>query len=174
MGTIQLPPDFREFLRLLDSKGARYLLIGGYAVGYHGYPRPTGDMDVWVDRSPANVAKVVAALHEFGFDMADVSAELFADPDTVVRFGYPPLRLELLTDLSGLTFDGCYAQRIVETLDGIPVSILSLNDLRINKRAAGRGKDIEDLRHLPRAPDGPTARPRRAGRPRSGSGRGSR
>ena len=153
MDTIPLPPDFRDLLRSLHAHGARYLLIGGYAVIYHGYVRSTGDMDVWVGPGEENAAKVAAALREFGLDIPDVSAELFADPDTVVQFGYPPFRIDLLTDLAGLSFDECYERRVVDTLDGIEVSVLGLSDLRANKRAVGRGKDVEDLKQLPKVRD---------------------
>jgi len=153
MDTIPLPPDFRDLLQSLGAHGARYLLIGGYAVIYHGYVRSTGDMDVWVGPGQENVERVATALREFGLDIPDVSAELFADPNTVVQFGYPPFRVDLLTDLAALSFDECYARRVVDTLDGIEVSILSLGDLRANKRAVGRGKDIEDLKQLPKARD---------------------
>jgi hypothetical protein len=149
MGTIQLPLDFREFLQLLSTKDVRYLLIGGYAVGYHGYPRPTGDIDIWVRPDPENLARLVAALHEFGFGMPEVTVDLFDGPDTFVQFGYPPLRLDLLTEVLGATFDECYAERIVDDLDGVEVSLINRAHLKATKRATGRDKDREDLRNLP-------------------------
>src|SRR5689334_4362487 len=103
---IQLPSDFKEFLKLLNSHEVRYLLIGGYAVNYHGYPRATGDIDVWVDREPSNAARVTAALHDFGFRQA--SPELFIEPGNVVRMGVSPLRIEVLTRPSGVEFADCY------------------------------------------------------------------
>jgi predicted nucleotidyltransferase len=149
MATTRLPTDFREFLQSLGEHGARYLLIGGYAVGYHGHARPTGDLDVWVETTKDNLERVVAALHQFGFDMPDVSVNLFSDPDTILRFGYPPLRIELMTQLSGVTFEECYAQRVTDDLDGVKVTIINLQDLKLNKRAAGRHKDLADLEELP-------------------------
>jgi len=149
MDTIRLPPDFREFLQLLGTKGVRYLLIGGYAVGYHGYPRPTGDLDVWVEPDPENLTRLVAALHEFGFDMPEVTVELFGGPDTFVQFGHPPLRLDLLTEVLGATFDECYAERVVDVLDGVEVSMVGRDHLKATKRAAGRDKDRADLKRLP-------------------------
>jgi len=100
MATIQLPSDFREFLKLLNSHDVRYLLIGGYAVNYHGYPRATGDMDIWVDRDPDNAEKVTTVLRQFGFRQA--SQELFTEPGNVVRMGVSPLRIEVLTTISGV------------------------------------------------------------------------
>jgi hypothetical protein len=149
MGTTRLPTDFREFLQSLNAKGVRYLVVGGYAVAYHGYARPTGDLDVWIAAGGDNLSRVVSALREFGFDMPEVSEDLFAGPDAIVRFGYPPLRIELMTSLSGVTFDECYAERTTDVLDGVEVSIIDLAHPKLSKRAAGRLKDLADLEHLP-------------------------
>src|SRR5215210_4436667 len=138
MDMILLPPDFREFLRLLNSHGVRYLLVGGYAVGYYGYPRATADMDVWVETGAENVSKVLAALAEFGF--TGVEPELFAKDEQVVRMGVPPLRIELLTGVSGVEFEDCYAARTVATLDNVEVSLIGLEELKLNKAASGRYK----------------------------------
>lgn len=145
---IQLPPDFKEFLRLLNDKQVEYMLIGGYAVGYYGYPRFTADMDIWIAMNPVNAGKVVAALKEFGFDLPELSAELFLQADRIVRMGVPPVRLEIMTTISGVDFIACYAQRVVDILDGVEVSLISLNDLKTNKQASGRHKDLDDLDHL--------------------------
>ena len=142
-----LPPDFSEFLRLLNSHNVRYLLVGGYAVGYYGYPRATADMDIWVEICPENVEKVIAALADFGFN--GVEPELFAKDKQVLRMGVPPLRIELLTGVSGVEFASCYAARLVANLGEVEVSLISLEDLKINKAASGRYKDLNDLEHLP-------------------------
>jgi len=147
MATIQLPRDFKEFLKLLNSHEVRYLLIGGYAVNYHGYPRATGDMDVWIDRDPVNAAKVVKALGEFGFHQA--SADLFTTPGNVVRMGISPLRIEVLTSISGVAFADCFEHRIIAELDGIPVNVIGVAELKVNKKASGRLKDLADLEQLP-------------------------
>ena len=104
MATIQLPPDFSEFLRLLNEYQVEYLLVGGYAVGYYGYPRATGDIDLWIATHPDNAERVVQVLEAFGFGGAGASAELFQQPDQVIRMGNPPLRIELLTSISGVDF----------------------------------------------------------------------
>ena len=145
----KLPKDFKEFLSLLGSHGVRYLLIGGYAVGYHGYPRATGDMDIWIALHPENAQKVVDTLREFGFDTPDLGPDLFLQDDGMVRMGNVPLRIEILTSISGVTFDECYSNRVDDTLDGIEVSIISLADLKANKHASGRYKDLMDLEKLP-------------------------
>ncbi len=148
MATIPLPPDFSAFLKLLSEHEVRYLLIGGYAVGYHGYVRATADMDVWVPRERANAERLVAALQEFGFDVPGLRAELFMNEDQVIRMGVPPMRIEIGTSISGVEFDGCYAKRVVEEWDDVEVSIISFSKLKENKRASGRLKDLTDLEHL--------------------------
>ena len=146
---IRLPPDFREFLRLLNSHRVEYLLIGGYAVGYYGYPRPTGDMDVWIAVSSQNATRVVAALVEFGFRAQDVPVALFAEPGKIVRMGIPPMRLEIVTTISGVEFATCYPRRCSVVIDGVTVNIIGLDDLKTNKKASGRHKDLNDLEQLP-------------------------
>src|SRR4051812_28029940 len=102
MATIRLPHDFKEFLQLLNSEGVKYLLVGGYAVAYYGYARATGDMDVWVAPEPRNAAKILEVLRRFGFGEAVASPDLFLKEDQVVRMGVPPMRIELLTTISGV------------------------------------------------------------------------
>jgi len=134
---------------LLNTHDVEYLLIGGYAIGYHGYPRATADMDIWVAAHPRNAGKVVAALKEFGFDVPDLSADLFLQPHRIVRMGVPPIRIELLTTISGVEFDECFGERVVDEIDGVPVNLISLRHLKTNKQASGRHKDLADLEHLP-------------------------
>lgn len=149
MASIELHPDFKDFLRLLNSYGIEYLLVGGYAVGYHGYPRATGDMDVWIAVSKTNAEKTAAAIREFGMPADQVTKDLFLDSDKVIRMGVPPVRIEVITGASGVDFDTSYARRQRIEIDGIPVNFISLNDLKKNKQASGRHKDLEDLEHLP-------------------------
>jgi predicted nucleotidyltransferase len=148
MVMIQLPPDFREFLKLLNEHKVKYLLIGGYAVSYYGYPRSTADMDIWVAIEPKNADNLVAVLREFGFDVPSLESSLFLNEDKVIRMGLPPLRIELLTTISGVNFDECYSERVVSIIDGVEVNIISLKHLKINKKASGRYKDLDDLDHL--------------------------
>lgn len=149
MTTTRLPSDFKEFLRLLDEHDVRYLIVGGYAVGFHGYPRSTGDMDVWVETTPENADRLVDVLKEFGFDVPDLEPGLFLAPDRVVRLGHPPLRIELLTSASGVDFHECFRTRVQDVIDGIPVHFISLEKLKENKQASGRHKDLNDLENLP-------------------------
>lgn len=149
MGEVHFPEDFRDFLRLLGKHGVEYLLIGGYAVGYHGFPRTTLDMDIWVAINPDNANRLVRVLKEFGFSPEEVSPTLFESPEGIIRMGVPPLRLELLKEVDGVEFGSCFERRVVDTLDGIEVSIISLRDLRTNKAASARHKDLADLENLP-------------------------
>lgn len=149
MDMIELAPDFKEFLRLLHSHEVEYLLVGGYAVGYHGYPRTTNDLDVWVAARAENAEKLVTAFHEFGFSKGSVNATEFLDEKRVIRMGVPPVCIDVIMSVSGLKFAVCYARRVVEDIDGIAVNLLSLEDLKKNKLASGGLKDLNDIEHLP-------------------------
>ena len=145
---IELANDYKEFLRLLRAHGVEYLLIGGWAVGYHGYPRATYDLDVWIAISPANANRVVKALIEFGFSVPELSADLFQQPDKIVRMGVEPKRIEVMTSISGVEFDECYRERVETMMGDVPVSLINLHYLKINKKASGRLKDLADLEQL--------------------------
>ncbi len=149
MATVHLPPDFKEFLQLLNSHQVRYLLVGGYAVGYHGYPRATADMDIWIALHPTNAKSIVAVLKAFGFDLPGLSADLFLKEHQVIRMGVPPVKIEIITTISGVTFEECYAERVTDTLDGVEVNLINLKHLKANKKASGRHKDLNDLENLP-------------------------
>ena len=144
-----LPPDFKEFLKLLNDNNIKYLLIGGYAVGYHGYPRATNDMDIWIAINPKTAKQMVAALKEFGFDTPLLSEELFLKENSVVRMGIAPIRIEILTTISGVNFEECFKQCIVDEIDGVKINIIGLQQLKINKKASGRHKDLDDYENLP-------------------------
>ena len=147
----ELPKDFREFLKLLRAHGVEYLMVGGWAVSHHGYPRLTNDLDIWIAISPANAERVVRVLSDFGYDVPELSAALFLQTDQIIRMGLEPLRIEVMTTISGVQFEDCYRERLETTLDHEPVSIINLRHLRINKQAAGRLKDLSDLEHLPKS-----------------------
>jgi len=131
---------------LLDSNRVEYLLIGGYAVGYYGYPRPTGDLDVWIAISPPNAERIATALKEFGFA---ASPELFLQENNVVRMGVRPFQVEILTTIDGVDFRECYEKRNSVEIDGAQITLIDLQHLRINKKASGRLKDLNDLENLP-------------------------
>jgi len=145
---LMLPPDFKEFLQLLKEHDVRYLLIGGYAVGYHGYARATDDMDIWVAIHPENARQLVLAMQAFGLADPNLTPELFLQKPKIIRLGFPPMRLEITTSISGVEFEDCYAVRLVDKLDGIEVNLIDLENLKKNKKASGRPKDIADLEKL--------------------------
>jgi hypothetical protein len=146
---IPLLPDLREFLRLLNDRHVEYLLIGGYAVSYHGYVRSTVDMDIWIAMNRENAQKMVEVLQAFGFGTSHPSTDLFMHPNQVTRMGRAPVRIEILTRVSGLDFPEAYAGRDVALIDEIPVSVISRKHLEVNTRASGRAKDLADLENLP-------------------------
>ena len=149
MATIHLPPDFKEFFQLLNSHKVHYLVIGGYAVAYHGYPRATGDIDIWIATNPDNAKRTVQAIKDFGFADPNISEEIFLKEEQVIRMGVPPLRIELLTTISGVDVKSCYANRIDETIDEVKISFIDLEHLKQNKKASGRHIDLNDLERLP-------------------------
>jgi len=106
-------------------------------------------MDIWIAMNPANAGKTVAALKEFGFDLPDLSVELFLKEWQIIRLGVPPVRIEISTTISGVNFEECFAERVSGELDGEKVNLISLNHLKANKRAAGRHQDLADLDNLP-------------------------
>lgn len=146
---LELPDDFKEFLTLLNEHGVEYLLIGGYAVGYHGYPRTTNDLDIWIAVHPENAERLAATLQTFGFPASDLYANIFLNEEDIVRMGVPPMRIEIIPSISGVDFETCYAERIVDTIDEIQIPIISLEHLKANKKSSGRFKDLDDLEHLP-------------------------
>jgi len=145
---IQLPRDFSEFLKLLNSNQIEYLVIGGWAVGFYGYPRATGDMDIWVSRTEENAVKLVEVLKEFSFDVPNLSSELFTKVNQVARLGLPPMRIKILTTISGVSFDECFSNRETIIIDEVKINIIGLEDLKKNKSAAKRYKDLDDFENL--------------------------
>ncbi|MBL8139996.1 MAG: hypothetical protein JNM38_02710 [Acidobacteria bacterium] len=136
-------------MRLLNANRVEYLLVGGYAVGLHGYPRATVDLDVWVGATPGNAQRVLASLREFGFDLPALESRLFTDPRSIVRLGVAPFRIEVMTSIDGVEFEACRARAVEFEVDDVRVPVISLADLKVNKRAAGRHKDLADLENLP-------------------------
>jgi hypothetical protein len=147
-----LPPDFKEFLALLNSEKVEYLVVGGYAVSYYGYPRPTGDLDVWIAVDIENARRIRTALDRFGFAQGATRPEDFAVPNKIFRMGVPPVRIEVLTGATGVDFADCHRRRVEAELDGVRVSMIARVDLLNNKRAAGRHKDLNDIEHLEGGP----------------------
>jgi len=145
---IHLPHDFKEFLQLLNLKKVEYLIIGGYAVALYGYPRATGDMDIWIAISKDNARKLVEVLEKFGFDVPELKEEIFLEKNKVIRMGNPPLRIEILTSIDGVEFSECYNNKQTVVIDSVAVNFISLEDLKKNKKASGRYQDLADIENL--------------------------
>lgn len=148
MPMIPLPRDFQDFLRLLNVNAIRYVVIGGYAVAYHGYVRYTGDLDVFVELSANNASRLVSALREFGFDLPQLKPSLFLRKGRIVRLGYEPMRLEILNEIDGVSFEQCYRHRRRSRVGNLRINFIALPQLLRNKRASGRQKDLADVEAL--------------------------
>lgn len=145
---MRLSRDFKEFIESLNAHDVRYLVVGGYAVALHGYPRFTKDLDVWLWLEAGNAARAVQALANFGFASLDISANDFLVPDQIVQLGYPPNRIDLFTTLPGVDFESCFDQREIVMVDNIPVNFIDRESLKRNKQASGRLQDLADLENL--------------------------
>jgi len=143
-----LNPDFKEFIQLLNAHNVRYLVVGGYAVAFHGYPRNTKDIDIWLWLDPANADRLLRALADFGFASLGFRAADFLEPDQIIQLGYPPARIDLLTTIPGVDFEDCYASRLEVQVGDVTVNLIDLENLKRNKRASGRRQDLLDLENL--------------------------
>jgi predicted nucleotidyltransferase len=153
MAKVNLYPDFREFLGSLNSAKVKYLVLGGYAVIYYGYRRATDDLDIWIETSAENTRRLSDVLQKFaGFSATSVKPSLFQKQGMVFVFGREPARVDILTGPSGIDFESSYAQRRTVNWDGVKVPLINLKDLKTNKRAAGRAKDLADLENLFNSP----------------------
>lgn len=143
-----LSSDLCEFIRLLAKEGVEYLIVGAWAVAFHGRPRYTGDLDLFVRRDAANADRLMRVLEQFGFGSVGLSREDFLKEDFVVQLGVEPNRLDLLTGISGVTFEEAWRTRVAGTLHGLPVWFINRDLLIQNKRASGRDQDLADIRLL--------------------------
>ena len=144
---IPIPRDFLDFLRLLSAHKVKHLLIGGYAVAYYGYVRATGDLDIFVEASEINAERLVLACREFGLGDA-VTKGLFLEEGNIIRFGSPPMRLEILNEISGVSFQDCWDGRNQFEIDGLEIPLIGSRELIQNKRSSGRAKDLVDAEML--------------------------
>ncbi|MEO1096454.1 MAG: nucleotidyltransferase [Bacteroidota bacterium] len=144
-----LSPDFKEFIELLNKNRIEYLVVGGYAVGIYGYPRFTGDFDVWVNNDENTAHKLIITLEEFGFASLGLSESDFLEENSVIQLGHPPFRIDILNSLDGVFFEKCYSRKNVVEINEIKVNFIDLDDLKTNKRSTGRNRDKDDLENLP-------------------------
>ena len=144
-----MTPEFRDFLASLNRAGVEYLLVGGYAVNHYGYHRFTEDIDFWIAVSDENFERVLSAIRDFfGEDLAGLDRKFLQEHEALF-LGAVPNKIEVFKHCSGVEFSQAYARRIETELDGEPVKLISLADLKANKRASGRNKDLADLDNLP-------------------------
>lgn len=147
---IALDPNFRDLLSCFNSNNVRYLILGGYAVNFHGHHPNTKDFDVWIAIDEANAQQVSTALQQFGFSASSVPADLFRKQHQVFAFGREPFHIDILTSPSGVDFEAAYARRVETNVDGVVVPVISLSDLLTNKRASARTRDFADVEALTR------------------------
>ena len=145
---MEIQKDFRELLELFNEHSVEYVIVGAYALAFHGAPRYTGDIDIYIHPSSRNARSVVSALTAFGFGDAGIAEEDFEESDRIVQLGYTPVRIDLITSLSGLSWEEVYAGKVPGTYGDVPVSYIGRKQLVANKRTSGRKKDIADLEAL--------------------------
>lgn len=143
-----LPKDWRAFIELLNSNGVEYLIVGAVALAHHGIPRYTGDLDIWVRNSPENARKLERALQSFGFKALGLTAQDFVNSYQVVQLGRAPNRIDLLTSLTGVSFEEAWRERVAADLQGTRVNFIGRHALIRNKKATGRPQDLADLAAL--------------------------
>jgi hypothetical protein len=141
-------PDFLDLLRAFAGRNVRFLVVGAYALAVHGRPRATGDLDVWVDATRDNAPRVMAGLDDFGAPLGQISESDFSTPGIVFQIGLPPSRIDILTTLTGLSFDEAWSTRVSGPFGPVTVDFLGRDAFIRNKRATGRAKDLADIEEL--------------------------
>lgn len=145
---MEIQQDFRDLLALFDKHAVEYLIVGGYALAFHGAPRFTGDLDIFVGPDAENAEHILAALDEFGFGSLDLEATDFTAPNNVVQLGVPPVRIDLITSISGVSWRQAYASRVAGSYGALPVFFIGRDTFIANKRATNRIKDLADIEAL--------------------------
>ncbi len=145
---MELEQNFREFIELLNEHKVKYLVIGGYAVNFHGYPRYTKDIDFWFWMTKPNVENLIEVIKDFGFSNLKLGVADFMSPEIIIQLGYEPYRIDLLAEVEGVDFEACFKRRTKAELDGVKVNFLSIQDLIKAKKKAGRLQDLADAEQL--------------------------
>jgi len=142
--------DFLDFIELLNRYEVKYIIVGGYAVAFHGYPRYTGDLEIWIKNSDINAERIISVLEEFGVNIPDLKKEDLTkdEPMTGLYFGKEPYKIDIIAALDGLTFDECYSNSVTIFINKIEIRYLSFDDLKKNKKLTGRLKDLADIEEL--------------------------
>jgi hypothetical protein len=147
-GPMKLTPDLKEFFQLLNANQVHYLVIGGYAVAFHGHPRYTKDIDIWIWINPENAARVVKTLEDFGFASLGLQKNDFLEPETIIQLGHAPNRIDLIMGVPGVDFEESYKSRVDDDVDGVRLSFIDLENLKKAKKASGRLQDLADIENL--------------------------
>jgi hypothetical protein len=145
---VKLHQDYKEFIKLLNENKVEYLVVGAFALAFHGYPRFTGDIDFWINNDPENAKKVYDSIKEFGFPTSNLSEEDFISDDLIFQIGYPPVRIDIVTSVSGLDFTKSFKNKKINRSSGLKIYFINIEDLKKNKKASGRKKDLIDLEEL--------------------------
>jgi predicted nucleotidyltransferase len=143
-----LEQDFIEFVEFLNKHQVKYIVVGAYALSFHGRPRNTGDLDIWIKPDAENVRRMVRVIADFGFDQLRLTEDDFLRENYVTQLGYPPLRIDILNAISGVDFDEAYNARVETDIDGLQISFISAKDFIKNKQVSGRAKDLADIESL--------------------------
>jgi len=145
---MEVQPDFRDLLELLNEHQVEFMLVGGYALAFYGAPRYTGDMDIYVHVSSRNAARIMVALKEFGFGSVGLTAEDFMKENMVIQLGVPPVRVDIVTSLTGISWEDAFTNRVQGKYGDVSVFYIGRDQFISNKKATGRNKDLADLEAL--------------------------
>ncbi len=156
---MNIQQDFKEFLQLLDDFAVDYMIVGGYAVAFHGYARFTKDIDVFYDNAPENILLLKSALKAFGFPNDQLNDDLFREEGTVIQFGYPPCQIDLLNRIDGVEYEAARSRKILARFDGLQIAFIAKEDLMKNKQSTPRLKDKADVEELEKGNAGTTPTP---------------
>jgi hypothetical protein len=145
---MEVQPDFKELLALFNDHRVSYVIVGGYALAFHGAPRFTGDLDILVKADHENAGRIVTALGVFGFASLGLTESDFDHPDQIIQLGVAPVRVDLITSITGLSWEDVFTSRVPSNYGDVPVNYIGREELILNKRAVGRAKDLADLEAL--------------------------
>ncbi len=143
-----LEKDFEDFVALLNKHQVDYLIVGGYALAFHGKPRHTGDLDIWIDISDENAEKMTAVIADFGMKSLGITNDDFLQKGIITQIGYPPLRIDILNEIDGVYFQDAYINKLIIDIDGLIINYIGLDDLIKNKQSSGRSQDLTDVKTL--------------------------
>ena len=143
-----LNPDFKEFVKLLIENKVEYLIVGGYAVGIHGYPRYTGDLDIWINNTNENARRILKCVNEFGFSSYNLSVSDFTKQGNIIQLGYPPVRIDIINQVDGVNFGECFKNKKEIMTENITLYFIGYDDLLKNKKKTSRSRDIDDIENL--------------------------